>query len=109
MCRGAKYMGHYATHPGEYLQDALEERGMTAAELSRALNVPQNRIAEILRGRRAITVDTALRLSRWLVTSPNLWLNLQQRYDLRIGQRDLWPEIKRTVTPAGPDPDALEM
>lgn len=86
-------------HPGEYLLDEIEVRDMTAAELSRALGVPQNRVSGILRGRRAITVDTALRLSRWIGSTPQYWLNLQQIYDLRIAEKELLPEIERTVTP----------
>lgn len=89
----------HAIHPGEYLADELEERNMTAAELSRALGVPQNRISDVLRGRRSITVDTALRLARWIGSSPQYWLNLQQAYDLRVAEDELLPEIERTVTP----------
>ncbi|HEV2072747.1 MAG TPA: HigA family addiction module antitoxin, partial [Thermomicrobiales bacterium] len=89
----------HAIHPGEYLLEEIEARDMTAANLSRALGVPQNRISEILRGRRAITVDTALRLARWIGSSPQYWLNLQQTYDLRVAEQALWPEIERTVTP----------
>lgn len=89
----------HAIHPGEFLADELEERNMTAAELSRALGVPQNRLSGILRGHRSITVDTALRLARWIGSSPQYWLNLQQAYDLRIAERDILPEIERTVTP----------
>jgi antitoxin HigA-1 len=88
-----------AIHPGEFLAEELEARNMTSAELARALNVPQNRVSEILRGKRAVTVDTALRLAQWIGSSPQYWLNLQQIYDLRIAERDLLPEIKRTVTP----------
>lgn len=88
-----------AIHPGEFLAEELEARNMTSAELARALGVPQNRISEVLRGKRAITVDTALRLARWIGSSPQYWLNLQQIYDLRVAERDLMPEIERTVTP----------
>jgi len=88
-----------AIHPGEFLAEELEARNLTSAELARALGVPQNRISEILRGKRAITVDTALRLARWIGSSPQYWLNLQQIYDLRLAERDLMPEIERTVTP----------
>jgi len=87
-------------HPGEILaEDILAEIGMTGRELARALNVSPNRISEILRGRRAITADTALRLSRWLGTSPELWLNLQQAYDLESAQRTVGATIERVVRP----------
>ena len=54
----------HAFHPGEFLAEELEERSMSGAELARILNIPQNRVSEILNGKRAITVDTALRLAR---------------------------------------------
>jgi addiction module HigA family antidote len=88
------------THPGEILaEDVLAELGLTGRQLARELNVSPNRISEILRGRRAITADTALRLARWLGTSPELWMNLQQVYDLESAQMTLGDEIERQVTP----------
>ncbi len=72
---------------------------MTGAELARALNIPQNRVSEILNGKRAVTVDTALRLARWIGSSPQFLLNLQQIYDLRIAEERIADEIRRTVTP----------
>lgn len=87
-------------HPGEILaEDVLAELGMTGRELARELNVSPNRISEILRGRRAITADTALRLSRWLGTSPELWMNLQQAYDLESAQLTVGDAIQREVKP----------
>jgi addiction module HigA family antidote len=87
-------------HPGEILaEDVLAEIGMNARQLAQALNVPPNRISEILRGRRGITADTALRLSRWLGTSPEVWLNLQQAYDLEVAELEHGKEIERTVKP----------
>ena len=72
---------------------------MTGAELARALNIPQNRVSEILNGKRAVTVDTALRLARWIGSSPQYWLNLQQIHDLRVAEDRSGNEIRRTVTP----------
>ncbi|CAN5776862.1 HigA family addiction module antitoxin [soil metagenome] len=87
-------------HPGEVLAEhILAEIGMTGRDLARALNVSPNRISEILRGRRAITADTALRLSRWLGTSPELWLNLQQAYDLESALLAVGASIEREVRP----------
>jgi addiction module HigA family antidote len=57
-------MARYAFHPGEFLAEELDERGLTGAELARALGIPQDRVSEILNGKRAITVGTALRLAR---------------------------------------------
>ena len=72
-----------AIHPGEILADELEELGITATALSRAINVPPNRITQIVRGRRGITGDTALRLGHWFGMSAEFWLNLQTAYDIR--------------------------
>jgi len=91
------------THPGEVLAEELEVRGMTGAALARALGIPQNRVSEILHGKRAVTVDTALRLARWMGTTPEFWLNLQQRYDLITTKQRIGDEIERSVTP---DPSA---
>ena len=74
-------------HPGETLRDDLDALGMSAAELARRIEVPVNRITEILNGRRSITGDTALRLGRFFGTSGEFWLNLQKLYELRLAQR----------------------
>jgi addiction module HigA family antidote len=72
-------------HPGEVLlEDFLVPLRMSANALARLLRVPPNRISSIVKGRRAVTADTALRLARAFETSPELWLNLQQAYDLRV-------------------------
>ena len=73
-------------HPGEILREELEELGMSAKAIARELGVPQNRISDILRGRRGITADTALRLARYLNTTPQVWLNLQKAYELRVAE-----------------------
>ncbi len=92
--------GRAVVHPGEILaEDVLGELGMNANQLGEALGVPPNRMSEIIRGRRGITTDTALRLSRWLGTSPRFWLNLQQAYDLEVTRAERGAEIERTVTP----------
>jgi len=69
-------------HPGEFLVDELEEIGISPTELSRQINVPPNRISQIVRGKRDITADTALRLGRFFGTGPELWMNLQKAYEL---------------------------
>ena len=83
-----------AIHPGEHLAEELKELSMSAAELARNLDVPTNRITGILNGQRAITGDTALRLSHFFGTSPQFWLNLQSLYELRIAQKKLGKSIK---------------
>jgi addiction module HigA family antidote len=82
-------MARTPIHPGEILGDELRELGISAAELARLIHVPANRISQILRGKRDITADTALRLGRWFGTGPQLWLNLQRAYDLDVAQQQL--------------------
>jgi addiction module HigA family antidote len=84
-----------AIHPGEILRDELTELGVTPTELSRQINVPPNRLTEIIHGRRSVTGDTALRLARWFGTSARFWLNLQSAYDIRTAEERVGPEIKR--------------
>jgi addiction module HigA family antidote len=76
-------------HPGEILGDELRELGMSAAELARLIHVPANRVSQIIAGKRDITADTALRLGRWFGTGPQLWLNLQQAYDLDLARQEI--------------------
>ena len=64
------------------------------AKLARQLRVPENRISEVIRGRRSITADTALRLGRWFGTSPKFWINLQKSYELRKAEQNLGEEIE---------------
>ena len=83
-----------AIHPGEHLAEELKELGMSAAELARNLNVPTNRITGILNGQRAITGDTALRLSHFFGTSAEFWLNLQSLYEIRVARKKMGKSIK---------------
>lgn len=76
-----------AIHPGEHLAEELRELNMSAAALARQLDVPTNRITSILKGQRAITGDTALRLAHFFGTSAEFWLNLQSLYELRVAQK----------------------
>lgn len=86
-------------HPGELLREELREIGVSLNELARALRVPMNRISAIVNGKRAITVDTAMRLARYFGTSPQMWLNLQIAYDLEAAGPQLGPQIEREVLP----------
>lgn len=72
---------------------------MSASQLARELDIPANRVTEILRGRRGISADTAVRLARWLGTSPEFWMNLQQIYELRRARTEHGAEIERTIKP----------
>jgi len=91
-------MGRSAIHPGEHLAEQLEELGMSAAELARQLKVPTNRITEILRGQRAVTGDTALRLGHFFGTSPEFWINLQKLFELRLAEQKFGQMIKDLPT-----------
>ena len=85
-------------HPGETLREDLDALGMSAAELARRIEVPVNRITEILNGRRSVTGDTALRLGRFFGTSAEFWLNLQKLYELRLAEQKSGPMIARLPT-----------
>lgn len=77
-------MSRPAIHPGEILRDELQEMDISATELARQLDVPPNRLSQIINGRRGISGDTALRLGHWFGMSAQFWLNLQSAYDLRL-------------------------
>ncbi len=85
-------------HPGETLREDLDTLGMSATELARRIEVPVNRITEIINGRRAVTGDTALRLGRFFGTSGEFWLNLQKLYELRRAERKKGAVIARLPT-----------
>ena len=75
-------MARTPIHPGEHLAEQLKALGMSAAELARRLAVPTNRVTSIIKGQRAVTGDTALRLGHFFGNSPQFWLNLQAQHDL---------------------------
>lgn len=90
--------GMWPVHPGEVLrEDYLKELGMSANALAKALNVPAPRINDIVRERRGITADTALRLARYFDSSPQFWLNLQAMYDLRVAEIAVGKKIEREM------------
>jgi antitoxin HigA-1 len=88
------------SHPGETLADELAARGLTASALALRLRVPANRISDILRGRRAVTAETALRLGRYFGTGAKFWVDLQAAHDLAVAERDLGAVIEKEVDPA---------
>lgn len=91
-------MAPISVHPGEHLAEELKELGMSAAELARQLDVPTNRVTQILNGRRAITGDTALRLAHFFGTTAEFWLNLQSLYEIRVAQNKVGKSIKGLPT-----------
>ena len=82
-------------HPGEILADELESLDLSSAELARTLDVPANRISQIIAGKRSITADTALRLGRYFRSSADLWMNLQKIYDLDLATKTLGKAINK--------------
>lgn len=84
--------------PGEILfEEFMQPLGISMSALARDLGVPPNRISEIVGGKRALTADTALRLALYFGTTPELWLNLQTDYDLRIVRRERGRDIEAQV------------
>jgi addiction module HigA family antidote len=87
-------------HPGETLrEDFMKPLGLSANRLGLELHVPVTRVNDIIRGRRAITADTALRLARYFGTSPQFWINLQANYDLEAAQDKLGEQVREQVRP----------
>ena len=91
--------GMRPVHPGEILREELDELGLSANALAKALGVSVNRVTTILNGQRGITADTALRLARYFGTTPNLWLNLQKTWELRRAEIETGREIAERVSP----------
>jgi addiction module HigA family antidote len=91
-------MAIIAIHPGEHLAEELDALNMSAAELARKMDVPTNRVTQILNGARGITGDTALRLAHFFGTSAQFWLNLQTLYDLRVARQKSGKSIKTLPT-----------
>lgn len=94
-------------HPGEVLREEyLAPLGLNANRLAEALHVPAARIYDIVRERRSITPDTALRLARYFRTDAQSWLNLQLSYDLKVTEQQVGMQILNDVTPTIPMADA---
>ena len=90
-----------AVHPGEILKDELEERGVSPASFARQIDVPANRISQILAGKRAVTGDSALRFGHWFGMDPQFWLNLQAQYDLALAEQLVGAKVRALPTEAG--------
>ena len=85
-------------HPGEVLKDELGEMGVTPTEFARQIDVPPNRISQIISGKRSITADTALRFGHWFEVEPQFWLNLQTQYDLVVVDRRVGGAVRELPT-----------
>lgn len=89
-----------AVHPGAVLKDELEELRITPTEFARQIDVPANRVSQIIAGKRGITGDTALRFGHWFGTDPQFWLNLQAQWDLVQAERETGEAIRHLPTRA---------
>ena len=89
-----------AVHPGEVLNDELTELGLSPTELARRIDVPPNRISQIIAGKRSVTGDTALRLGHWFGMEPQFWLNLQTQFDLAEADRRVGVAVRSLPTAA---------
>jgi len=87
-------------HPGEILREEfLEPFELSVYALANEIHVPRSRVNDIVRGKRSITTDTALRLSRFFGTSAEFWINLQKRHDLDVADRTSRKKIEQEITP----------
>src|SRR5450756_1071356 len=97
-------------HPGEILSDELEEIGLSAKRLADMIKVPPNRLYQLLAGKRSMTADTALRLSRYFGMSADFWMNLQSAFELDLARQQSGKAIlqipKRSKLPVEPRPAA---
>ena len=89
-----------AVHPGRILKDELTELGVTPTEFARRIQVPPNRVSQIINGKRSITGDTAMRFGHWFNVEPQFWLNLQSHFDLVLADRQTGNAIRRLPTSA---------
>jgi antitoxin HigA-1 len=88
-------------HPGEFLrEDFMKPLGLSANALALALRVPVTRVSEIIRERRGITVETAMRLGQYFGTSTEFWINMQKSWELAVANNELLPRIRAEVQPA---------
>jgi antitoxin HigA-1 len=82
-------MARLRTHPGEVLaEEYLKPLGLSASALAQAIGVPSNRISDIIRKRRDVSADTAIRLGKFFAVDPRFWLNLQTAYDLSVAETE---------------------
>ncbi len=87
-------------HPGKMLKDELDELGLSLTEFARQIDVPANRVSQIINGKRAVTGDTALRFGHWFGIDPQFWLNLQAQFELAIADRESGDAIRHLPTKA---------
>ncbi len=86
-------------HPGVYVKELLDELGLSQYRLARELGVPAMRISYLVKGKRPLTAELALRLGRYFGQSPRYWINLQSRYDMDVAEDALSKRVAREVRP----------
>lgn len=94
-------MLQHITHPGEILQNELDELKVSPSEFARQIDVPPNRISQIIVGKRSITADTALRFGHWFGVDPRFWINLQSQFDLAAAHRRIGATVRYLPTASG--------
>ena len=85
-------------HPGEVLRDELAEFGVTPTAFARQIDVPPNRVSQIIAGKRSVTGDTALRFGHWFGVDPQFWLNLQTQFDLAAAEERAGAVVRELPT-----------
>lgn len=85
-------------HPGQILKEELRQLGVTPTEFARQIDVPPNRISQIIGGKRSITGDTALRFGHWFGNEPEFWMNLQAQFELAVANQETGEAIKHLPT-----------
>ena len=88
-------MARTPIHPGEILGDELKETNLSAKKLADLIEVPPNRLYQLVAGKRNMTADTALRLSRYFGTSADFWMNLQTAYELDVARQQIGKAVQR--------------
>ena len=91
-------MFNRAVHPGVVLKDELAEFGVSPTEFARQINVPPNRVSQIIAGKRSITGDTALRFGHWFGIDPQFWMNLQNQFELSSADQRVGAVVRELPT-----------
>ena len=104
--KGGHAIFNRIVHPGLILKGELEEAGVSLTEFARQIDVPANRVSQIIAGKRAITGDTALRFGHWFGVEPQFWLSLQAQHDLALADRQTGNAIRHLPTRASRPPRA---
>ena len=102
--KGGKQALIRAVHPGRILKHELAEVGVTTTEFARQIEMPANRVSQIINGKRSVTGDTALRFGHWLGVEPQFWLNLRAHFDLARADRETSDAVRHLPTMASLSP-----